>query len=131
MARHFLYAMKGSDPAPAGDGDTKSWFAYYKWGNPTVNCVPVSSPYLSAEPGDFIWFVMDGDVLGGARVFSVETPSLPHQKQEIWYRPEDVLEIPPEARVDWGWSYLGWTTAEISEDRGEVFLSSARPKEWS
>ena len=38
---HFIYAMNSVDPAPAADGDTKSWFEYYKWDVDDFAFVPV------------------------------------------------------------------------------------------
>lgn len=99
--KHLAYVMVSTSPAPAGDGDTKSWFEYYKW-NGGETFVPVSFPFLSAEEGDLLWFVMDGKVLGGAPILRVETPSLPVQRQELWFNSDDMLELPGSLVLDSG-----------------------------
>lgn len=88
---NFLYVMNGEDPAPAGDGDTRSWFEYYKWNAEGESFMPRDNPHLPVSPGDFLWFVLDGGLVGGVEVLRVETPSLPYQRQEIWYEAAKLL----------------------------------------
>jgi len=91
--KNFLYAMESDDPAPAGDGDTRSWFMFYKWNVDGPSFVPRAFPFLDAEIGDFIWFALDGVIVGGAEITQVETPTLRVQTQELWFNPEDGLEL--------------------------------------
>lgn len=103
--KHVIYRMRGSDPAPAGDGSTESWFRYYKWpaeSEPSFEAfVPRRAPFLDVEPGDLLWFAMDGHVLGCVPLLRVDTPSLPTQVQELWYRSAEVEQILPPFRSDW------------------------------
>lgn len=92
--KHIEYVMTGVDPAPAGDGDTKTWFEYYKWNSDGETYVPVKFPFKAAEAGDFLWFVMDGKILGGATILRVETPPLPVQRQEIWFDSSTIRVFP-------------------------------------
>lgn len=85
--RHHLYLMKSDAPAPAGDGDTRSWFFFYKWNADGEMYVPQRAPFLEVEAGDMVWFVMDDAVLGGAPILRVEEEM---RCQEIWYRGEAV-----------------------------------------
>ena len=66
--KHFIYYMTGTDPAPASGGDTKSWFMYYKWDVDGEAFVPFPESSLSkdvvVEPGDRLWFIMDGFPIG-------------------------------------------------------------------
>jgi hypothetical protein len=89
--------MRGEDPAPVGDGDTRSWFRYYKWEVEGENFVPKKYPFLEAEGGDFVWFVMDGKLWGGAPVLRATTPPLQVQRQEIWYNADAIVEFDPPA----------------------------------
>lgn len=93
--RHFLYPMVSAAPAPAGDGDTASWFRYYKWPGDEEAYVPRRSPFLRAVPGDYLWFVLDGLVLGGVELERIEIPSLPTMKQELWYDQKKIVELYP------------------------------------
>lgn len=70
---HFIYAMNSADPAPATGGDTKSWFEYYKWNVDGPTYVPVSEEFpLALDPDHrpYLWFVMDGNILGCVLVHS-------------------------------------------------------------
>lgn len=98
MPKHHLYVMNPKAPAPAGDGDTKSWFLFYKFRVEGEVFVPKTEPFLKAEPGDYIWFAFVDravhgalpKVFGGAEIVRVEQESRAHQ--EIWYRGDDILE---------------------------------------
>lgn len=102
--KHVIYRMKGSDPAPAGDGSTESWFRYYKWPADRESFeafVPRRVPFLEAETGDLLWFVMDDHVLGCVPLLRVDTPSLPSQVQELWYQTGSVEQMLPPFRSEW------------------------------
>jgi hypothetical protein len=93
--KHHPYYMASHTRAPAGGGDTKSWFLFYKWNVSEENYVPRLSPYMPAEPGDFIWFVMDNEILGCAEILRAEIPPHPEEVQEIWYNADAILEFDP------------------------------------
>lgn len=117
--KHIGYIMTGVAPAPAGDGDTKSWFEYYKWNNGGETYVPVRFPFKEAEAGDFLWFVMDGKVLGGASILRVETPPLPTQRQELWFDSSTIRVFP-----------LGALPSELDLDAlGDDLLALTVPRE--
>ena len=121
--RHFLYRMRAANPAPAGDGDTGSWFLFYKWNIDEENYVPQYQPFLDASPGDFLWFVMDGLVRGGAPVLRVENPSLPHQRQEVWYDTKESVDFGGDNLQV---SVLHLMHPEIAEEVGATWLKVAR-----
>ena len=131
MPKHFLYVMDGDDKAPAGDGDTKSWFMFYKWKVEGEVFVPRRYPPLPIEPGDYVWFAFWGRVrgrlvpvvLGGAQIVRVEDEN---RQQEFWYVGDDVLElnepIPLFGSEDW----------EISAEEAKELLAKvtrSRPPE--
>ena len=131
--KHFLYVMHGSDPAPAGDGDTASWFDYYKWNVDEETYVPKSAPYLAIQDGDFLWFVLDAQVVGGAKVLRVETPSLPTQKQEIWYDPCQAFKLGwyVSQAFKLGW-YVGWRMRMghvLTDKTAKIWMMSARRRQ--
>lgn len=104
MPRHFLYVMDPSAKAPAGTGDTQSWFHFYKWKVEGEVFVPRARPYYPAQIGDFLWFAFltprltsstgrlesPPIVFGGAAITRVEEES--HQ-QEVWYRGDAVFHF--------------------------------------
>ena len=104
MPKHFLYVMEPNAPAPAGDGDTESWFRFYKWNVEGETFVPRKPPapfFTDVSPGDFVWFAFYGFgegarhcalVLGGAQIVRVEDEN---RMQEIWYRGDDLYELNP------------------------------------
>lgn len=117
--RNLVYVMHGESPAPAGDGDTESWFHYYKWpddGDGDFDAfVPKSYPFLEAAPGDRLWFVLDGKVVGYAPLTQVETPPHPAQKQELWYYTGEIVKNEQGFESDWA------SMAETMELADEVF----------
>lgn len=70
--KHFVYAMKGSDPAPAAGGDTRSWFMHYKWSAEGEAFVPLTAAVIPPSAGDLLWFVLDGQLLGCVMLIRVE-----------------------------------------------------------
>ena len=99
---HFLYKMSSTAPAPAGDGDTKSWFFHYKWCVEGEVYVPVRRPFLPVEVGDYLWFCLDGVVFGGARILRVEEEQS-QGRQELWYADitSQQLEQPVTVPAEW------------------------------
>lgn len=107
MPKHFLYLMNAKTKAPAGDGDTESWFYFYKWGRGVGETyLPQPPPFFEgAAPGDFIWpaFVargFEGRIvavpLGAAQIMRVEQE---RHVQEIWYDADDIYAIDPLHQV--------------------------------
>jgi hypothetical protein len=96
--KHICYSVNSTDPAPAGDGDAKSWFEFYKWKAEGEQFVPVKHDhfkgFINAEPGDFLWFLVDGVLLGTVPIIRVDTPSIPTMKQELWYDADKMMELP-------------------------------------
>ena len=125
--RHFQYRMKSEAPAPAGDGDTGTWFSFYKWNIEDENFVPRRQPFLPIEAGDFLWFVMDGVVKGGVPVLRVELPSLPHQQQEIWYDPRQGVDFHGASLV-LERSLIITAEEELPEEIGSSWMSAARKR---
>lgn len=123
--KHICYEIRSTDPAPAGDGDAKSWFEFYKWRAEGEQFVPVKydhfKGFIDAEPGDMLWFVIDSTVIGAAPIVRVETPSLPVQKQELWYDADKILET-EDARYLLGGRY-------ISEDIASSLLERSKPRQ--
>jgi hypothetical protein len=76
--RHFAYNLKSGAPAPAGGGETRGWFFFYKWHAEGEGFLQVASPgsrtaALGASAGDRVWFVLDGAVIGRVVIASVES----------------------------------------------------------
>jgi hypothetical protein len=96
--KHVLYNMQGAAPAPAGDGDTKSWFEYYKWDVDGEVFVPVQD--TRAKEGDVLWFAMDGDIIGCAIVLRLFQSVLSQNGGwEIWYRGDRIYKAVKRADV--------------------------------
>ena len=68
MRQHFVYIITRDAPAPSAGFDMGSWFDYYKWNTEGETFVPVSGDarleFLRAKEGDWLWFIVDGLVLG-------------------------------------------------------------------
>jgi len=89
---HVIYRMKGDDPAPQAGGDTKSWFYYYKWNTEEPVFVPVDLGFR-VTLGDFIWFILDGIVLGYARVSLVQLDES-RDRKEVWFHSAHACRFP-------------------------------------
>lgn len=101
--QHYTYLMRGNDPAPAGGGDTKSWFEYYKVGTGPDVFVPFTSEQLPPEhrpnPGDYLWFFMDGFLTGVTKVTGVLVDPLNNAVVEVYYDSDRVV---PTLVADFG-----------------------------
>jgi|HigsolmetaAR201D_1030396.scaffolds.fasta_scaffold18162_3 hypothetical protein len=122
MPKHHLYVMNPIAAAPAGDGDTKSWFLFYKFRVEGEVFVPKTAPLFKAEPGDYIWFAFEAQdpggrrcarVFGGAQIVRVEEES--RGRQEIWYRGDEVLDWPEDVLFDFDESTLEVPAKEAEE----------------
>lgn len=93
--KHIAYVMKGDEKAPAGAWETRSWFYYYKWGQDDEVFVPrKAKTFLSAEPGDMLWLVMDGVLLGRVELVRVMEEAA-QRTQEFWYDARAVVQADP------------------------------------
>lgn len=108
--KHFVYSMKGEDLPPAGDGTTSGWFYYYKWDVDGEAYMPfpenLATGEASPEPGDLLWFVMDGNLLGYVPLTEARHDQL-NQRVEFCYDTNRImaLPLPPppvQLRVDTG-----------------------------
>ena len=124
--KHICYEIRSTDPAPAGDGDAKSWFEFYKWRAEGEQFVPVKydhfKGFIDAEPGDMLWFLVDGTFVGAATIIRVETPSLPTMRQELWYDADKILETGVEAISIMRGRY-------IQEDSAQYLLEHSKPRQ--
>lgn len=69
--KFFLYQMQSTDKAPNG-GDFRSWLHFYKWGRPETVTFRKPTPHFEgAHRGDVIFFVLDGFLIGDARIEKV------------------------------------------------------------
>jgi hypothetical protein len=126
MPKHHLFVMDPSAKAPAGDGDTKSWFMFYKWKVEGETFVPQFAPFFKAEPGDYIWFAFLGrnilglrpKVLGGAKIVRIEEE---HRRLEIWYRADDLFELDDDVFYEGPPADL-----EVPAKEAEEWLTKAR-----
>lgn len=100
--KHILYKMVGKAKAPAGTGDTASWFRHYKWQVEGDVFVPAAVPFLHARPGDLIWFVLDGILLGHAIIADVREDVF-GRRQEIWYQGHTVRPHPKAKKLRGRW----------------------------
>lgn len=123
--QNWIYQMRSDDPAPAGDGDTGTWFQYYKWGaKDGETFVPKKWPFLAAQEGDRLWFVLDETILGYAPLLRVETPAARTQSQELWYDASKTYEL----EKVWWFNYVSTAQGQpLPEDHGalEEWLNTA------
>lgn len=132
--RHWMYFMRGSDPAGQGKGSVKSWFLFYRWEKEEEVWLPVSSAEIMKleamnqvpQPGDMLWLVMLEDT--GVFVYGV-TPVLRmfedngNDRWEIWYDAAAVKAVPEEQRrcqrhPDYA---LGWYLNELKDEDRKMF----------
>ncbi len=123
MPKHFLHVMNPKAKAPAGDGDTKSWFQFYKWNVEGEVFFPLPMPGLDGVvPGDYLWFAEEGFggpakgfgwlVFGGVPLLRIEEEN---RVQELWYHGEDVLELEPKIMLG-GPLVPKWIDAEVANE---------------
>ena len=97
----YLIAFDGNAPDPAGTGDTKSWFFYYKWRPDEEDevFVPVGvDEFECAVAGDHLWFSMDGELVGGTIL--IRTTFDPFNgRKEMWFCTQHCIRTAP-VKVD-------------------------------
>lgn len=95
--QHYIYLMNGSDPAPAGGGDTKSWFEYYKVGTGPDVFVPFTAEQLPEEErpnvGDLLWFIMDGFPTGVTKITGALVDPMHWGSVEVFYDSDRVTPV--------------------------------------
>lgn len=105
--QHYIFAMRAGEPAPAGHGDIKSWFEYYKMGNGPDTFVPFPAGSIAQEDlpsaGDTLWFAMDGFLTGVTKITSINEGSFMNDKLEVYYDSDKIVPViaagPPEALI--------------------------------
>lgn len=100
--KDVLYIRKGSDKAPQGGGDTRSWLFYYKLraGEDSELSVPgpdrdydkTTEVKDEPEAGDRLWFILDELIVGVVPVLRVMFDDL-NNRNEYWYNGIDLYEI--------------------------------------
>lgn len=91
--KQFIFAINRHDPAPAGGGDAKSWFFFYKWDVGEEVYVPFANELLPddalPEPGDLLWFFVEGRCAGYVHLLRLEDDPL-NQRKELWYHTDSI-----------------------------------------
>lgn len=115
--KNYNYVIRSDRPAPTAGGDEKSWFLYYKWNIEGGAWVPAPE---GAEVGDFLWFYVDGELMGAVEILQLMHGPMPFM--EAHYDADQALRIEPRAeRViaaryapvnDGGWSKTGLSDPE-------------------
>jgi len=100
--KNYDYIIRSDRPAPTAGGDEKSWFLYYKWNIEGGAWVPAPE---GAEVGDFLWFYVDGELMGAVEILQLMHGPMPFM--EAHYDADQALRVPPK-------TYL------IIEDPGET-----------
>ena len=122
--KHFVYNLISGAAAPAGGGDTGSWFRFYKRQNDGETFVPVAAD-VSAEkgcrvrPGDRLWFVLDGEIVGGVSVLRVVSDEL-RGSSELWYAGGELVSH----GVEWRRGTRGLANGQVVE------IEPALGSEW-
>lgn len=94
-----VYEMNGEVPAPAGSLNTRDWFYHYKWGEDEEETYVPAPPEAGGEIGDELWFVLDGTVLGWARITDVREDHL-NDRVELCYAKRNHLQAPPRLKEE-------------------------------
>jgi len=92
--KNYNYVIRSDRPAPTAGGDEKSWFLYYKWNIEGGAWVPAPE---GAEVGDFLWFYVDGELMGAVEILQLMHGPMPFM--EAHYDADQALRIPRTARV--------------------------------
>lgn len=97
--KHFLYVMKSEDPAPAGGGDTRSWFYYYKLNAGPDVFVPFPE-HVGTSPaaGDTLWLIMNNRIVGFTPITRVSADPI-NDRVEVFYDSDHVLAPTGQAAV--------------------------------
>lgn len=94
LVQNFIYCVDSSRPAPAGLGDEKSWFFFYKWGK-DVGPTWVPAPE-GIKQGDRLWFSVDGELLGYVELTDVRESFT--GGREACYDASRAVELPEDQR---------------------------------
>jgi hypothetical protein len=81
---HFLYAVFKEEPAPVGDGDAASWLVFYKLGATEETFIPMPPGLEDIRPGDTLWFAVNREMKGAAKVTRIEDDIINNRK-EVWF----------------------------------------------
>jgi len=93
---HYLYAMYSDGAAPAGGGNIKSWFEYYKLDNGPGTSIPFYEGDMPDDElplvGDLLWFVMDAVVIGVCKITGVTGDPL-NKRVDVFYDSNKVVRL--------------------------------------
>lgn len=93
---HYLYAMYSDGAAPAGGGDIKSWFEYYKLDNGPGTSIPFFEVDMPEDEmplvGDLLWFVMDAVVIGVCKITGATCDPL-NKRVDVFYDSDKVVRL--------------------------------------
>lgn len=87
--KNYDYVIRSDRPAPTAGGDEKSWFLYYKWNIEGGAWVPAPE---GAEVGDFLWFYVDGELMGAVEILQLMHGPMPFM--EAHYDADQAMRVP-------------------------------------
>lgn len=91
--KQYIFAIGKSDSAPAGGGEAKSWFFFYKWEEGEETYIPFPDNLFSEEElpeaGDLLWFFVEGRCVGYVPLLRMEHDPL-NQRKELWYHTSSI-----------------------------------------
>jgi hypothetical protein len=91
--KHYLYAMKSEDQDPVNAGDMKSWFNFYKVENGETYVPTKRQEAAFLGEGDVLWFSMDTEIIGAAKVIRSIVDPMGSGVVEIWYDSHNIKKI--------------------------------------
>lgn len=113
---HFLYAVNSNSPAPQGGGDAASWLRYYKLQENDEVFVPMVPGLETIQPGDMLWFSIDGELQSAVIVLRVLDDHL-NDKIEIWFDGTQLRHV--TTKTEW----MG-STGPIEERLAQTWMGS-------
>lgn len=102
--KHYLYAMKADERDPIGMGDIRSWFNHYKVGNGETFVPSKNAEAARLEEGDIIWFLLDTEIVGAAKVLRSLADPMGSGVTELWYNSDEIKKLPATTNLAKGQS---------------------------
>ena len=125
--QHYIFAMQAGAPAPAGHGDTKSWFEFYKKDAGDHVFVPFPAGSIEEDKlpgvGDKLWFAMDGFLTGVANITEVFTSCLSRTHVEVYYNSDKIVPVSVESQAAVKWGLVQVATGLVSNPRMAAWLN--------